>query len=401
MAAEYTPLRAAEPSAQAGRDERNPQIWHFAVVFGVTPIWKQAKRPPTGEQQSRHPKLEDLIVHWCTEFHASGFEVALAPRTHQTRDRVAVLLWMPKAQIKAEWQGLELERWMSTGAGPSFERDAVAEDRIGAAPGGPRDRMCITSEPTEADEFFAMATILRNTCKLGPLEFLHTRSRDDEDRLDPRILAVLPLKDEPKVGEFKASWRREGGVCASLKGINKVLEERRREWKQAVLGVKQRAASAMDKKSAAPAQLSPPPQTEAEQQKAEGARNMFRKTVSKVQLVNQMSRTMTTSISVPNSQDECYFCKQPGHWKIHNGEPSCPAYIAHLEQFPEDEDEDDMLGAAVAGKLCKSKNLYEIFDAFLSRDNEHIHQLRAMYGAPVNAPLAVRCADAHSACRFS
>ena len=59
-------------------------------------------------------------------------------------------------------------------------------------------------QPSDADKFMAMAHVLRETCGLGPIDSLHERQRQPEDRTDPRILAIFPLKNEQQTHQFLA-----------------------------------------------------------------------------------------------------------------------------------------------------------------------------------------------------
>ena len=102
--------------------------WHFAVVFGLVPEDDDGSDDEAGSDNEdvrlKHKAkirakdaLQELVENWCVSFHKWHFEVAIAERTEQTKDRIIVLLRMETEHIEKFFREVEIERWQKSADG--------------------------------------------------------------------------------------------------------------------------------------------------------------------------------------------------------------------------------------------------------------------------------------------
>ena len=105
--------------------------WQFAVVFGLVPEDDDGSDDQdvdgsddegvslkTQKAKIRaKDALQELVENWCVSFHKWHFEVAIAERTNQTKDRIIVLLRMETEHVEKYFRELEIERWQKSADG--------------------------------------------------------------------------------------------------------------------------------------------------------------------------------------------------------------------------------------------------------------------------------------------
>ena len=103
--------------------------WQFAVIFGLVP----AEFTGSDEEKAcaltlAKDALHELVENWCISFHRWHFEVAIAERTEQTKDRIIVLLHMEDSTIEDYFRKLKVEDWQKNADGITLRRDGPESD---------------------------------------------------------------------------------------------------------------------------------------------------------------------------------------------------------------------------------------------------------------------------------
>jgi hypothetical protein len=133
--------------------------WQFAVVFGLLPTEDEDHDDCEEDvQQLAKDDLEELVVNWCIVFHKWHFEVAVAERTEQTKDRVMVLLKMDDSQIEKYFREVEIDRWQKSADGITLReipQRSSAESRASSDVHATEDL-----NMTVQDRVFTMAHVL-------------------------------------------------------------------------------------------------------------------------------------------------------------------------------------------------------------------------------------------------
>lgn len=103
--------------------------WQFAVIFGL------ASTNFTGSDDEKacaltlaKDALQELVENWCISFHRWHFEVAIAERTEQTKDRIIILLHMDDSKVEEYFRELEIERWQKRADVITLRRDSPESD---------------------------------------------------------------------------------------------------------------------------------------------------------------------------------------------------------------------------------------------------------------------------------
>lgn len=268
VSGEHTHLRAAEWAdthprhsaamrawvealADTRRSMSGDWHWQFAVIFGLPQLENGGD---TNEDEDplalAKDDLEELVLSWCAEFHRRHFVVGMAERTEQTKDRVSILLRMEDSHAMNYFRTLQIKRWEKSGDGITLSQTPVEQG------GGARVRPARSKEDlvegltmTQQDRVFTLATVLNEHCRLGDIEQLHNRLKPFKAlpgknpnsahdwvthqkhwltmSVDPRIIDIIPLKDEEWIGNMRQLWRRKGGVMQSFRGFRDVLLRRR------------------------------------------------------------------------------------------------------------------------------------------------------------------------------
>lgn len=106
--------------------------WHFAVVFGL--VDTDNEQDPCVHQdvdavELAKAHLHKVVEEWCLTFHRWRFEIAIAERTEQTKDRIMVLLRMDDCDIEKFFHEVETERWEKSADGITL-RKSKSQSRI-------------------------------------------------------------------------------------------------------------------------------------------------------------------------------------------------------------------------------------------------------------------------------
>lgn len=93
--------------------------WQFAVIFGLLPTDDDHSDDSSEICSLMLAKdaLQELVENWCISFHRWHFEVAVAERTEQTKDRIIVLLRMDDCHIEKYFRELQIDRWQRSSDG--------------------------------------------------------------------------------------------------------------------------------------------------------------------------------------------------------------------------------------------------------------------------------------------
>ncbi len=99
--------------------------WQFAVIFGLI---NTNFAGDDGEQACAltlaKDALHELVENWCVSFQRWHFEVAIAERTEQTKDRIIILLHMDDSNIEKYFRALEIERWQRSADRITLRRES-------------------------------------------------------------------------------------------------------------------------------------------------------------------------------------------------------------------------------------------------------------------------------------
>ena len=103
--------------------------WHFAVVFGLCSTdGGDSNEDGVDGMALAKDELQQLVENWCISFHKWHFEVAVAERTGQTKDRIIILLRMDDCQIEKYFRVIEIERWRKSADGIVLRRSSSRSD---------------------------------------------------------------------------------------------------------------------------------------------------------------------------------------------------------------------------------------------------------------------------------
>ena len=227
--------------------------WQFAAMFGLPAPEKAATESAAEEDDVDEAclakdDLQEFVINWCEKFHRFGFQIAVAERTEQTADRVVILLRMDDDEVLAHFRQLQIERWQNDADGIKLKKSPTGERREKNRAKELQEDLSI-DQLTQQDRIFTMADVLSTRCRLGDIEHLHDRvypfkpapsederqsaSRDHVGNkwkttsVDPRIIDVMPLKDELWIERMGKLWSEKGGVIQSFRGWRDVIVKRR------------------------------------------------------------------------------------------------------------------------------------------------------------------------------
>ena len=239
-----------EALAATRRSMSGDWYWQFAVIFGLPQVAISGDANDEDAVALAKDDFEEFVISWCAEFHRRHFVVAMAERTEQTKDRVAILLRMEDSHVMNYFRSLQINRWEKSGDGITLSQAHLKQGE-GACARTVRSEQDLVEglAMTQQDRVFTIATVLNEYCRLGDIEQLHNRlkpfkvlpqkdpnsARDwvihQKDWLtmnvDPRIIDIIPLKDEEWIGNMQQLWRRKGGAMQSFRGFRDALYQRR------------------------------------------------------------------------------------------------------------------------------------------------------------------------------